>query len=347
MARRFTDNPQPDALTGNEYLPATSVDGGTDTDSNPIAPGDDVGIPLDALAAWVGDQLLDNDTTLAGDSATKAATQHAVKTAIAAAIAALPGSGASIGVQFLADTSATTDADPGAGNLRWNNATQTSATVIYIDDATFDGASLTAIWPRLNAGGVLFLQHATDQDTWQIWEFTAINDASGYSKLTVTLWGASGSFADNDPILMTLDKGQSGGGAVTAVNGATGTPIIRQVIPVACSDETTALTAGAGKVTFINPYSTVFNVLAVVISLTTAQASGSIFTVDINEASTSILSTKLTIDNTEKTSSTAATAAVISDASIAAYAEMTIDIDQVGDGTAKGLKAYIIGYPTP
>lgn len=126
--------------------------------------------------------------------------------------------GASIGVQFLADTASTTDADPGAGNLRWNHATQTSATVIYVDDATFDGASLTAIWSRLNAGGVLFLQHATDQDIWQIWEFTAINDASGYVKLTVTLWAAAGSFADNDPILATLDKGQAAPSGTVTVN---------------------------------------------------------------------------------------------------------------------------------
>ena len=64
---------------------------------------------------------------------------------------------------------------------------------------------------------------------------------------------------------------------------------------------------------------------------------------DINEAGTSIISTKLTIDNTEKTSVTAATAAVISDASLADDAEITIDIDQIGDGTAKGLKVTLIG----
>jgi len=79
-------------------------------------------------------------------------------------------------------------------------------------------------------------------------------------------------------------------------------------------------------------------------SLSTAQASGSIFTVDINEGGTSVLSTKLTIDNTEKTSTTAATPAVISDTSIADDAEITIDIDQIGDGTAKGLKVTLIGY---
>ncbi len=109
----------------------------------------------------------------------------------------------------------------------------------------------------------------------------------------------------------------------------------------AASDESTALTTGAGKVTFRMPYA--FTVSAVRASLSTAQASGSIFTVDINDSGTTILSTKLTIDNTEKTSTTAATAAVISDTALSDDAEITIDIDQVGDGTAKGLKITLIG----
>lgn len=112
-------------------------------------------------------------------------------------------------------------------------------------------------------------------------------------------------------------------------------------IQAACSDETTALTTGTAKVTFRMPYAmTVYEVRA---SLTTAQTSGSIFTVDINESGTSILSTKLTIDNTEKTSKTAATPAVISDTSLADDAEITVDIDQIGNGTAKGLKITLIG----
>lgn len=114
-------------------------------------------------------------------------------------------------------------------------------------------------------------------------------------------------------------------------------------IPIACSDETTALTTGNSKVTFRMPYA--MTITAVRASLTTAQTSGSIFTVDINEGGATVLSTKLTIDNTEKTSTTAATAPVISDTSLADDAEITIDIDQVGDGTAKGLKVYLIGVP--
>ncbi len=115
-------------------------------------------------------------------------------------------------------------------------------------------------------------------------------------------------------------------------------------IQFACSDEITALTAGTGKVTIrLRQAMTLTGVRA---SLTTAQATdgaGGIFTVDINESGSSILSTKLTIDNTEKTSVTAATAAVISDTSLADDAEITIDIDQIGDGTATGLKVTLIG----
>ena len=112
-------------------------------------------------------------------------------------------------------------------------------------------------------------------------------------------------------------------------------------IQVAASDETTALTTGTSKVTFRTPCA--ITVTAVRASLSTAQTSGNILTVDINEGGNSILSTKLTIDNTEKTSVTAATPPVISDTALADDAEMTIDIDQVGDGTAKGLKVTIIG----
>lgn len=110
---------------------------------------------------------------------------------------------------------------------------------------------------------------------------------------------------------------------------------------IACSDESTALTTGTAKVTFRIPRGV--TLAAVRASLSVAQTSGSIFTVDVNEGGSTILSTKITIDNGEKTSTTAATPPVISDSALADDAEITIDIDQVGDGTAKGLKVYLIG----
>jgi len=110
---------------------------------------------------------------------------------------------------------------------------------------------------------------------------------------------------------------------------------------VAASDESTALTTGTAKITFRMPRAVTLT--AVRASLTTAQASGSLLTVNIKESGTTILSTKITINNTQKTSTTATTPPVISDTSLADDAEMTIDIDQIGDGTAKGLKIMLIG----
>lgn len=119
-----------------------------------------------------------------------------------------------------------------------------------------------------------------------------------------------------------------------------------ECIAIACSDETTALEAGTAKATFHMPYA--FTLTGVKAGVTTAPA-GSVLTVDINEAGATILTTKLTIDAGEKTSATAATAAVIGGAgpALAADALMTVDIDGVGSGTAgAGLKVYLIGYQT-
>jgi hypothetical protein len=118
-------------------------------------------------------------------------------------------------------------------------------------------------------------------------------------------------------------------------------PAVPAEIGLACSDETTALTTGPAKVTFRMPYA--MTVTAVRASVTTAPT-GSTLVVDINEGGTSILSTKLSIDATEKTSTTAATPAVISDTALADDAEITIDIDQIGSTVAgAGLKVWIIG----
>jgi|TARA_R110000751_G_scaffold4119_3_gene19311 hypothetical protein len=113
---------------------------------------------------------------------------------------------------------------------------------------------------------------------------------------------------------------------------------------IACSDETTLLTTGT-KVTFRLPYA--FTLTAVRASLTTAATGGDLLTVDINEAGSTILSTKITIDASETTSVSAATPPVISDTALADNAQITIDIDQVGNTAAgKGLKVALIGYKT-
>lgn len=112
---------------------------------------------------------------------------------------------------------------------------------------------------------------------------------------------------------------------------------IPKTLTVAISDETTALTTGTGKITFRAPTAMVLTDVRA--SLSVAGGTSGTTTFDINEGGTTILSTKLTIDQGEKTSTTAATPVVISDANIADDAEITIDIDAItGDATEAGAK---------
>lgn len=138
----------------------------------------------------------------------------------------------------------------------------------------------------------------------------------------------------------------SGGTYLQAQNQGSVTAIILTGVPVtlafAISDETTQITSGTtAKLTYYMPHAMI--VTGVRACLTTSGST--LTTVDINEAGTSILSTKLTIDANEFSSQTAAAAPVISDNSLADDAKITFDIDTAGTGAA-GLKVTLIGYRT-
>lgn len=126
-----------------------------------------------------------------------------------------------------------------------------------------------------------------------------------------------------------LGQGNSGG------SGSAPT----ESIGLACSDETTAITTGV-KTTYRMPYA--FTLTGVRSNINTVSSSG-LVTVDIKEGGSTILSTLLSIDASEKTSTTAATPAVISDAALADDAEITVEVTAAGTG-AKGLKVWLIGH---
>lgn len=117
-----------------------------------------------------------------------------------------------------------------------------------------------------------------------------------------------------------------------------------ETLVVAVSDEATALTVGAAKVTFRSPWPMTLS--GVRASLNTAPV-GSVLQVDVNVNGVSIFSTALTIDAAEKSSVTAAVPAVLATTIIPDDAEITIDIDTVGSTTAgKGLKVVLLGRRT-
>jgi len=120
---------------------------------------------------------------------------------------------------------------------------------------------------------------------------------------------------------------------------------IHLTIPVVLLNDT--IVAGNSEAFYIAPFN--MTVTGVRAALAVAQSSGDIVTIDVNVGGTSILSTEITIDNGEKTSDTAETEPVIdtSEDTISAGDEITIDVDQIGDGTAKGLYVQLTGYITP
>jgi len=141
---------------------------------------------------------------------------------------------------------------------------------------------------------------------------------------------------------ITVGTGLTKTGSVVAIDQTH----LKQTIAIACGDEVTATAAATAVVTFHMPYA--FTLTGIKAGVTTAPV-GSVLTVDLNEAGSTCLTTKLTIDAGEKTSGTAATAPVIGGAgpALADNALMTIDVDGVGSGTAgAGLKVYLIGYAT-
>ncbi len=115
---------------------------------------------------------------------------------------------------------------------------------------------------------------------------------------------------------------------------------------VACSDEETAIDATGQKLSFRMPIAMTLNagIAGIKGSLVTAGTGANLLTVDINEGGSTILSTKLTFDATETTTTTAATPVVISDVNLAADSVITIDVDQLDSGgVAAGLKIAFIG----
>ena len=121
----------------------------------------------------------------------------------------LPAGGDSAMFQYSTTTS---DADPGAGKFRLNNATISSATEMYIDDLEFNGTDVSAwvqSWDDVTGNdtnrGRIRISKANTLDTWMVFKVTgAITDASGYSKITLVYIDTAGTFADDDKVFISF-----------------------------------------------------------------------------------------------------------------------------------------------
>ena len=128
--------------------------------------------------------------------------------------------------------------------------------------------------------------------------------------------------------------------AVRTTIGALNAAAVPAEILLAVSDEVTAIVTATNVMQFRMPYAMTGTGMR--ISLGSACATGTM-TVDVNIGGATVLSTKLTIDATEKTSETAVAAAVLSDTAWADDEIVTVDIDDGANSLGVGLKLTLIG----
>ena len=173
--------------------------------------------------------------------------------------------------------------------------------------------------------------------------------------------GGNATSGSNITVMAATKPDASKGSVDAAVFGGTGSDnwiafsmtfwnvssVTKKEIMVAASDETTALTTGTAKVTFRAPedmYLMSSNLPRA--SLTTA-ATGAAFVLDVKDDGTSIFrsGSTLTLDVSEKTSTTAASPCVLSSSYIADDSEITVDISTIGSTVAgAGLKVTLYYY---
>lgn len=132
----------------------------------------------------------------------------------------------SAGVPFTFSTT-TADADPGAGNIRFNNATQSSTTEIYIDDQDSGATDISALLATYDDStstvkGSLKIWETTDNSKWITFNVTAYTAASGYSKLTVAVTDSSATSPLSNATGVSLWFSRTGDKGDTGAQGPSG-----------------------------------------------------------------------------------------------------------------------------
>ena len=136
---------------------------------------------------------------------------------IGAALAAVPKIPA---VRYTVDKDSTADSDPGSGLLKFNNATPSSATFLYVDDATVDSIDLSTFFTGLGSSGWIKLFSKLDAGEWMLFKWSAVTDGTGYFKFAVTHQASNGTLDDADEIYVSFDSdATAAGGASTTQTG--------------------------------------------------------------------------------------------------------------------------------
>ena len=160
------------------------------------------------IQVWAPSEL----AAAAGASADAAAASATA--AAASASSSLAGTGFQYG--FDTDTTAT---DPGAGDVKFNNATLASVTEVYISETTDQSQSIGevfATWDDSDSTvkGVINIFKQSDQTNFIVFNLTSVTDNGDWQTFAVTHVDSGGSFSADDTLTVkftrTGDKGDTG-----------------------------------------------------------------------------------------------------------------------------------------
>jgi hypothetical protein len=125
--------------------------------------------------------------------------------------------GATFAYDFNTSTSAT---DPGAGKLALNNATFSSATVLYLDDVDMGGIDIQSYLRTIDDStstikGHFRISKRLDPEAFVLYTITSLTEETGYFSVSCSyVSGSSPTFSNNEDLLITFartgDKGEQG-----------------------------------------------------------------------------------------------------------------------------------------
>ena len=135
--------------------------------------------------------------------------------------------GGPITLDYLFST-ATSNADPGSGYFALNNATENTATALYIDITSFDGVAAAGVLDNLTNSSntnkaLLRIVGKTDTTKFLLFYITAWITHTGYRELTISIVASSAAspFASGDECLLMAGQIGDKGTGITSARVAT------------------------------------------------------------------------------------------------------------------------------
>ena len=199
-----------------------------------------IGLGYGVTAAWVGAPISGLSADIAAGITYKIPTAAAVKNYISTVggVAGATGATGATGAQGEPGQSSTyynykvhtTSQTPPTtnGEIRYNNATQTSSTTLYVDHLNSNGDDIDVFLSLLKQNDNLIIQDANNSNNYQTWKITSaptviLNDYTTIPVTGITSAGTGTSgFANNHQVLFIVFSSPIATAYVESFNGLTG-----------------------------------------------------------------------------------------------------------------------------